>query len=436
MYLLIFFLFYQLAQFIILPFFFGYLFLRKFWKKKRAVFSKQRFGFIPSSPTGKHVIWLHAVSVGETLSLEYFIALIKKEIPNSICYLTVGTDAAKNIALKSIAADMISYLPYDYLPCMLLAYHRIKPNALIIAEAELWPNLLMLAHFKKIKVYSLNSRINKRSNKNIAILRLFFTPLMNCFNKIFTQNLTDKDKFQEWGISSKKLVVLNNLKAYNVALKKDQAKKSLIPKSWNFPVLLAGSIHPGELNHYLELFKALKPDYPNLKLILAPRHFTWKTELNRTLASHNFQFFIWDEQHPLASNMKLEEQIVDVFKEHDILIVCVLGELFKLYTYADIFFLGGTFVPVGGHNLLEPAVWGVPSIVGPMIWGCQEHADALEKAEALFKAIDQEELVSKTQFLLAHHEEQRNMSRNARTWLNDESQKVSKVLNQLIEMLK
>lgn len=436
MYLLVFFLLYQLIQFIILPFFLGYLFLRKFCKKKRTVFAQQRFGFVPSSPAGKRIIWLHAVSVGETLSLEYFIALIKKEIPDSICYLTVGTDAAKNIAQKSISADIISYLPYDYLPCMLLAYHRIKPSALIVAEAELWPNLLMLAHFKQIKLYSLNSRISKRSNKKIAILRLFFTSLINCFDTIFTQSLTDKEKFQNLGISEKKLVVLNNLKAYNVALKKDQIKKSLTPKSWNFPVLLAGSIHPGELNHYLELFKSLKPNYPDLKLILAPRHFTWKTELSQELISRNLQFFIWDEQHPLASKNELEEQLVHIFKHHDILVVCVLGELFKLYAYADIFFLGGTFVPVGGHNLLEPAVWGVPSIVGPMIWGCQEHADTLEKVKALFKAIDQEELLSKTQFLLAHHEQRLNMGNNALIWLNSESQQVEKVLDQFIEMLK
>lgn len=436
MQLLLVFILYQLSTIVALPFLLGYLFFRRAWKKKPDVFTKQRFGFVPKAPKNKKVIWIHAVSVGEMLSVEHLIIRIKKEIPESICYLTVGTSTAKNLAQKNIPADITSYLPYDFLPCMLLAYRRIKPHALIIVEAEAWPNLLMLAHYKKIELYNLNARVSKRSQKQIWLLRLFFTPLINCFDTIFTQSLEDKKKFEQLKIPQKKLAVLGNLKAYNVVQKQHVIQKDLNAKSWDFLVLLVGSLHPGELNHYLELFKTLKPDYPNLKLILALRHFTWKLELAQTLRAHDLNFFLWDDQHPLTFKTTLEQQLANVFAVHDILVVCVLGELFKLYAYADIFFLGGTFVPVGGHNLLEPAVWGVPTIIGPMYWNCKEHAQDLEAAGALIIVNDHNNLAAQTNNLLAHPEQMNSMKLAALSWLNTQASSVDKKLTSLTQLLK
>jgi len=427
---------YQALQLLGIPFIFIYLLFRKFYQNKQAVFTLQRFGFVPVAPPDKKIIWLHAVSVGEMLSLEYFITLIKKEIPNSFCYLTVGTNAAKNLALKNIRADSISFIPYDFLPCMLLAYHRIKPHSLVIVEAEIWPNLLMLAHMHKTKLYGLNARINDRSKTNTKIYRGIYRMLLNCFDTIFVQSHIDEKKFQDLKISSEKIVVLGNLKAYNVAIKKAECKASLEEKTFDNRALLAGSIHPGELNYYIELFKELKPLYPDLKLILAPRHFTWKADLEKSLFNQNFNFIIWDAQHPLPAKQTLNQQLAEVFIKHDILVICVLGELFKLYNYADIFFLGGTFVPIGGHNLLEPAVWGTPMIVGPMHWGCQEHADALEQTQALLKVSNNQELIQQTKILLQNKSLLNTMHINGQQWLNIQADNVIEILDQIIIQLK
>lgn len=434
--LFIIFIVYQGAQLLGAPFIFIYLFFRKFYQKKNSVFTWQRFGFVPTTPSGKKIIWLHAVSVGETLSLEYFITLIKQEIPESICYVTVGTDAAKALALKTLPTDFISFIPYDFLPCMLLAYQRIKPHALIVVEAEIWPNLLMLARMHKTKLYGLNARVNDKSQKKIALLRLFFTPLMNCFDTIFVQSFADKDKFQALNIPAQNLTVLGNLKAYNVAIKKTQCESALDKKTFNHKILLAGSIHPGELDYYLELFIKLKPIYTDLKLIIAPRHFTWKTELKKKLSDQKLNFFMWDKENPLPINQTLNQQLTQIFTQHDILVVCILGELFKLYAYSNIFFLGGTFVPVGGHNLLEPAVWGVPTLIGPMHWHCKEHADALEQIKALVKVNDHNDLITQTDKILAHAEEMTIMGQAALAWLNSEAILVEKKLIELIHLLK
>ncbi|MBS1987615.1 hypothetical protein JST56_01325 [Candidatus Dependentiae bacterium] len=434
--LFIIFVFYQIIQLLGAPFIFMYLFFRKFYQKKQAVFTWQRFGFIPAAPLNKKVIWLHAVSVGETLSLEYFITLIKKEIPDSICYITVGTDAAKTLALKNLPTDFISFIPYDFLPCMLIAYYRIKPHALIVVEAEIWPNLLMLASIHKTKIYGLNARVNDRSQKNIILLRHLFTPLLNCFDAIFVQSPTDKQKFQALNIPKEKLIVLGNIKAYNVAIKKTECESTLEKKTFDNKILLAGSIHPGELDYYIEVFTKLKPIYQDLKLILAPRHFTWKAELQKSLSYKKFNFFMWDKENSLPQRQTLNQQLATTFEHHDVLVVSVLGELFKLYRYTDIFFLGGTFVPVGGHNLLEPAAWGVPTLIGPMHWHCKEHANALEQINALIKVNDRSSLIRQTDKLLADTEQINLMGQTASTWLSSEATLVEKNLMELVRFLK
>ncbi len=118
------------------------------------------------------------------------------------------------------------------------------------------------------------------------------------------------------------------------------------------------------------------------------------------------------------------------------MVICVLGELFKLYNYADIFFLGGTFVPIGGHNLLEPAVWGTPMIVGPMHWGCQEHADALEQTQALLKVSNNQELIQQTKILLQNKSLLNTMHINGQQWLNIQADNVIEILDQIIIQLK
>lgn len=429
---------YQVVQLVITPFVLSYLLFRKFWKKKHDVFHRERFGFVPQAPTNRKVIWLHAVSVGETLSLEYFIKYLKKEIPHAFCYLTVGTESAKKLALNNKLADAVSYVPYDFLPTVAYAYHRIKPYALIVIEAETWPNLLSLARFKKLTLFSINARLSERSKKNTTFIRPLFRTMHNCFDLIFTQSMHDKKKFEALGIAPEKLHLLGDLKAFNVLKKRTDVEKnsSLQRNTWDYTVLLVGSIHPGELSYYLNLFKELKPRYPELKMILAPRHFTWMAELRNTLEQNTLNALIWDAGHPLPQAASRKEQLQHIFEQNDILVVCVLGELFSLYPYADIFFLGGTFVPVGGHNLLEPAVWGIPTIIGPMHWHCKQHADALENRHALYKANDGLELLSITQSLLDDADKRLLMHEQSLAWLNHEAIQVQNVLTHLCNNLK
>lgn len=400
-----------------LPFITGYLIFRKI--KKKPVFGNffERVGLVPHECVphkcvphvkNKTVVWLHAVSVGEVLSIQTIIEKIKKNSPETVCYLTVGTITGKKIAQEKLNADIVSFLPFDFLLFMLLAYRRINPKKIIIVEAEIWPNLLMLAYFKKIPIYLINARMSPRSKPRYHRFKFFLLPLFNIFKKIYTQSEYDKKEFENFGIKKEKLEVLGNIKIYNVLEKhKKFNKKNLFEKNTE-KLLLAGSIHPGEEEIYLNLYKKLKTKFDNLKIILAPRHFHWKNELVKKVTETGHKFFIWDENNKITP---------ENYTNSDIVLVCTLGELFGLYKHADIFYLGGTFVPKGGHNLLEPAVWSTPTIIGPHYFNNKVIVQDLIAHGGLSLALNTLELEEKTCELLENDPTRILVGKNARLWL-------------------
>ncbi|MFH1644142.1 MAG: glycosyltransferase N-terminal domain-containing protein [bacterium] len=422
---MLFFITYQVIQILLLPFFVIFLFLRKI--KRKPVFGsfKERFGLIPKSPTNKKIIWIQAVSVGEVLSIQDLINKIKKEIPDSFCYLTVGTLSGKKIAQNKKIGDQISFLPYDLLPLMYLAYKRIKPFKIIIAEADIWPNFLYLAKLKKIPLFIINARMNDKSKNKYHKFRFIFKNLFNIAQKIFTQSEKDTNEFKILGVKKNKLETLGNIKIPNVL---EKQKNTILPKiNLNYPILLAGSIHTGEMDIYINLFKKLKITFSNLKIIIAPRHFHWQEELLEKLRLSQINFISWQDKYCNIT-------IIEKLNNFDALIVLKLGELFNLYPFCNIFFLGGTFVPIGGHNLLEPAAWSKLSIIGPYDSNCRVIADELEKNNGLIRVKNENELFIQTKNLL-ENKKYIYMGKNAHDWLEKEAKIVNAKLNNFIEEL-
>ena len=427
------FLLYQILQIILLPFLILFLIIRLIKNKPTIGNIKERIGFVPKIKKTypleqKKIIWIHAVSVGEILSIQNLINKIK-ENKNAVCYVTSGTISGKKIAEKNLNYDYISFLPYDFLFSMLIAFKRIKPTSILIIEAELWPNFLILAKLFKIPVYSLNARISKRSENHYKFFKTLLIPILNIFKKIFTQNKFECKNFEKLGILNNKLEILGNIKTSNVLEKKKTLQNNFSQLSYqtNYKILLVGSLHPGELKFYLDLFKKLKSNFTNLKLILAPRHLNWKKELINIIQNTKYKYYSWENE-----DFKLDEIF---FKNNDILLVCKLGELFNLYNLATIFYLGGTFVPIGGHNLLEPAVWAKPTIIGPYHSNCKDISDKLEKKQALIKVKNSKDLLSMTYKLLTNNELTKSMGINSQQWLLKEAIFVEKNLKKLIKNL-
>jgi len=401
--------------------------------KKKPIFGNvsHRLGLVEKST--QPCIWLHAVSVGEVLSLQQIIKDIKKQSPDKSIYVTVGTNTGYKMAQKNLDSDFVSYLPYDFLFCMFIAFWRIQPTSLVIVEGDFWPNLIMLAKFKQIPMYALNTRMNKKKEVFRKKLSFALRPLFSSFTHIYVQSKYDQHELSKLGIAFKKITVLGNLKAYNVMAKHADCMSQLTSKYFDqYKILLLGSVHPGELDGYLNMYQKLKKTFPDLKLLIAPRHFHWKNELVQKVRHVTSRSDVWTEH---VEPKHLNERLSRSFETNDIIVVCTLGLLFHLYQYSSIFYLGGTFVPIGGHNLLEPAVWGNATIMGPHDENCAAIATALEHKDAIVRVKSYSQAYDQTLRLLTQNVKRRTMGCNARLWLEIESAQVAQKLTFLLRSL-
>lgn len=405
----------------------------------------QRLGFVTKTKHNKKIVWIHAVSVGEVLSIQYLINDIKRNNPETCCYVTVGTITGRQIAEKNLNADYISFIPYDFLPCMLLAFWRIKPSSIITVEAEIWPNFLILSSFLKIKKTLINARISTRSYNKYKTLKYFFAPIFNSFQIILTQSDFDTKRFLTIGVNPQILSTLGDIKAYNVVQKRKAYRSSRAcrgnhervhhtarpdiahPAEFERPtyqVILVGSIHPGELDYYLKLFRELKKTITELRLIIAPRHLTWLDELETKIKAANFTYTMWTDEN-------LAQALKNNFKNSEIICLCKLGELFNLYQFADIFYLGGTFVNVGGHNLLEPAAWAKPCIIGPHHQNTKNNADEMANIGGLIKVKNYDELLAASQRLLTDESLRLKMGNANLQWIQNTADKINRNINSI-----
>lgn len=415
---------YQIATLLLLPFLCIYLAIRKI--KKKTVFGNiaHRFGFIPTAPKNKQIIWFHAVSAGEVLSLEYVIKQLQSN--NSIhCYLTVGTLTGYQLAIKNIPNISLAFLPYDFLPCIILAWLRINPYKIIITEAELWPNLIMTLTILKIPCTLINARVNIKQGLTQWIYQHSIAHLFKCFKTIYTQDQQSLNFIRQYTQQTTTLELGGTTKSFNVLKKVDhfKATKKTLTKN-NYTVLLVGSCHPGEFGIYLKLYKTLKLSINNLKLLIVPRHFSWKADFTKACVDHNLSSLIIDDQKNYSN---LDAHIAS----HDITSVFLMGTLFELYPIATLFFLGGTWVPIGGHNILEPIAWQIPSIVGPDYHTSTELINTLEAQQGVFIAKNETELESICLTLLKNNALQEQTAHNATALLQKEAAQTTLIINKL-----
>ena len=429
------FLCYQLLQLMLLPVITLYIGYRLIRKKTVLHGFSQRLGFVPQSPKDTKIIWLHAVSVGEILSLQQLIDTIKNKNPRAICYLTCGTTTGKKTAQAQVNADIVSYLPYDLLPLQLLAFKRIRPHTIIIVEAEWWPNLFFLSKLFATKLILVNARIRPKRIQKLMRMRLVVRSLLHIPHTIFVQTAQDKAYFAQLGIDPKKITCMGNLKNANV-IRKHQHYTTTIhtinsPYPPHRPIILAGSIHPTEATIYLRMMHVLKQTWPHLRGIIVPRHLHWQKELIAHCRTYHLSYTKWND----ATVYTEPTAIYKALRTHDLLLVCKIGLLFNLYQVADIYCLGGTFAPIGGHNILEPLAWGKPTIIGPHHENIQPLLHTLTELNAAYPVADEPSLIRQAKQLLQQPDIGKTGGDNGRIWLLQNAQQVKKHMQELVQML-
>jgi 3-deoxy-D-manno-octulosonic-acid transferase len=318
----------------------------------------ERFGWGPPmvGPAGGSAsIWLHAVSLGEVTAAAALVRALRARHPEIPFVLSTATQTGRARAQELFAGEAdIRFLPYDTPGSVARFLARIRPRLGVIMETELWPNLLHECRRRGVPVVFASARLTQRSVSRYRRFGTLFSGVWASNTLVAAQTAEDAERFIAIGAARARTQVVGNVK-FDMQLGNaiiDQGRALRLRYLGPRPVWVAGSTHAGEEEQLLDAHAALLAEFADALLVLVPRHPQRFDSVSSLLTQRGIRF----DRRSLADAVRPEAQV---------LLVDTVGELAALYAAADVAFVGGSLVPVGGHNLLEPAALGVPVITGP-----------------------------------------------------------------------
>jgi 3-deoxy-D-manno-octulosonic-acid transferase len=327
----------------------------------------ERLGMVPSRlrkqmaglGSERPLIWVHAVSVGEVLAVSRLVKTLDAALPDYLIVLSTTTRTGQALARERFGANRVFYCPLD-LPWAVRAYlNALQPSLFILAETEFWPNLLSGCFRRNIPVAVVNARISDRSWPRYRRLRWLWRPFLSRLSRVLAQSQTDAERLKAIGCLQECVSVAGNLKFDVRTAEEADATRQLKKSSAGLRLIVAGSTLDGEEAALLQAWPQLLQADPQLVLILAPRH---PERFAAVAALLEKSGFTWVKRSDWRSAP------VDSLKPLNpgqIVLLDTIGELASIYSLASVAFVGGSLVPAGGHNPLEPAQIGVPIVMGP-----------------------------------------------------------------------
>lgn len=351
-----------LYNIISIPFFFSCLICLLVQSLKKKENLRERFRGIKKT-SSDNVVWIHAASVGEVKAASSLIQEIKDQYPASEIFVSTITKTGHEEAKRIENLKEIFYFPFDFIFLLFPLLRKFKGAKLILIETEIWPNLVFFGRSMGLDIYLVNGRLSNKNYPSYYYLRFFFKRILNMYSALCLQSFEDYKRFLELGVKKELLHLPGNLKIDNA--KKGQSKPNFElleeMKLMDKPFILAASTHQGEERVILGVFADIQKEFPDIILILAPRHIERALDL-KTLA-YNYDFSV-------TRRTKISQEL-----ESQVIILDTMGELTSLYPAARSVFIGASIVPLGGHNPLEAL--GVPLFFGPHMDNCQEVVDLL-----------------------------------------------------------
>ena len=333
---------------------------------------------------GTRPIWVHAVSVGEVMAAHPLIRELKKKYPGRKLILSTVTVTGNFTAKQRVPeADAVFYFPFDYPWIVRRVIQKINPVIVLVAETELWPNFFRELQRQGIPSALINGRISPRSYGNYLRFKRFFTEVFKSVTLFCMQSDEDAARIRDIGAPPDRVMVTGNLK-FDQKISPAQQRPVAIAAGRR--VITAGSTHRGEEAILLEIFSRLRKKYPDLVLIIAPRHPERFDEVCGLITSAGYE---------CQRRTRLKGPV------RDVVLLDTIGELRAFYGACDIAFVGGSLVKVGGHNLLEPAAMKKPVIFSRYMFNFKEISEALIQAGGGLMVKDKEELYVKLDNLLS-----------------------------------
>jgi 3-deoxy-D-manno-octulosonic-acid transferase len=323
------------------------------------------------------VVWLHAVSVGEVLAVSRLVHELETALPAHRILISTTTRTGQSLARERFGADRVFYCPLD-LPWAVRNYlNALKPQLLILAETEFWPNLLTGCFRRQIPVAVVNARISDRSWPRYRALRGLWRPILSKLTAVLAQTETDAERLKAIGCRPERVIVAGNLKFDVRALRESAALSLLREKAAGLRLIVAGSTLEGEEVALLKAWPRLLDADPNLALVLAPRHPERFGAVAGLLTQSQFH---WSRRSEWSTDSTNPPRTLE---PGEIILLDTIGELASVYSLAAVAFVGGSLVPAGGHNPLEPAQFGVPIVMGLHYTNFRAIVDELRAHQAI-----------------------------------------------------
>lgn len=406
------------------------------WRLRGKILSgadwRERFGFLPSTlPPGEDpgAVWVHAVSVGETLAVSGLVRELQRLYPGRKIFLSHVTRAGRQAGEKRIPGVAGRfYLPLDWRWCVRRVFARLRPALLVIAETEIWPNLLRAARESGARVALVNARLSQRSFRGYRRFRPFLRRVLDGVDWIGAQTSADRERFLLLGATPERVSVTGNLKFDGQPPASREFTKALgesLRLARRGPVVVAASTMTGEEPAVLAAWERIRSSFPQALLILAPRHPARFESVARLLA-HQGRATI--RRTALESSpAQMERQLASA----EVFLLDTIGELAGIFELGQVVFVGGSLVPTGGHNLLEPAYWAKPIVFGPHMENFRDIARTFLAAGAAVQVENAQELSEAVVDLFGNEPRCRELGAAARALLERESGATSRILDRL-----
>jgi len=369
----------------------------------------QRFGRLPTSFNevgSSRPIWIHAVSVGEVLAAKNFIEALSKKFAGKRIVLSTTTKTGNDIANKNLGKEILKfYFPLDISFIVKRVVGCINPCAFVVMETEIWPNLITELSRRKIPILLINGRISKKSFVGYRKIKFIFAGILRKINRLCMQTEADAERIEKLGAPKGHIRVTGNMK-FDV----DDGGKTAMPSKKDLgleescELMIAGSTHAGEEEIILDVYDGLTKKFGNLRLLVAPRHIDRREVIKRLAEKRGLKCIFLSEFSKTTGPIQ----------EDTVLILDTLGRLSALFSIATVVFMGGSLVKRGGHNLVEPAVFGKPIVFGPHMFNFQNMARLFLDNGAAVKVRDREALEKVLEGLLKDRKERERLGHRAK----------------------
>ncbi|MCC9605858.1 3-deoxy-D-manno-octulosonic acid transferase [Blastopirellula sp. JC732] len=354
--------------------------------RRRGGLLQKFFGLVAVRKGDRPCVWLHAVSVGEVNLLATIIQAVRNQSPSVDIYVTTTTKSGYELARARYDDCVVSYAPLDFTWAVKTALRRIRPQTLILAELEIWPNLISISKARGVNVAVVNGRLSEKSYQGYRRVSSLLRPVLRKLDCIAVQDWTYAERFVALGAPAKRVISTGSLKFDGAETNRRNLKTMRLRRLAEIPadaiVFLAGSTQAGEEEAALNAFLAAKPRHPNLRLILVPRHPERFDEVAAMLDERGVNW---------SRRSSLEHSVVD--PTACVLLVDTVGELAAWWGVADVAFVGGSFGRRGGQNMIEPAAYGAAVSFGPNTKNFRDIVQMLLEEDAAVMVADEAALI-------------------------------------------